>query len=304
MGNCASVATDTSDAAPPRITVTANDSGLNDLPTAFQLHNQLGTLGNRKHVPVPFRKHFALAEWLDILVQLEQCCYRGGGKCYGPDPLLAPGQALAASLNASYTATRGVTFAFTSRAWHPDRQGQQFDRSFIVDASVGECCIRTQENTVHVTVPDGSKPGKPFEARVLDGQHIPVMCPKDAVAGQTVPVTLISPVLAPQQLTISVPVGATGGQIVRTALPGGGVTAVQLPADALPGQSLTFTAEHCVQLLPMRGRQMTVTVPADAKPGQTVRVAVPAGSKMVQVPAGCPPGAQMTITAQVPLEGL
>ena len=82
MGNCASVATDTSDAAPPRITVTANDSGLNDLPTAFQLHNQLGTLGNRKHVPVPFRKHFALAEWLDILVQLEQCCYRGGGRCY------------------------------------------------------------------------------------------------------------------------------------------------------------------------------------------------------------------------------
>ena len=105
--------------------------------------------------------------------------------------------------------------------------------------------------------------------------------------------------LAPQQLNITAPPGTAGGQTIRVTMPAGGMAAVQLPADAAPGQSLAFTV-HGVQLMPMREEELSITVPAGTKPGQTIRVAVPAGTKMVQVPAGCQPGSQITITAMVP----
>ena len=50
-----------------------------------------------------------------------------------------------------------------------------------------------------------------------------------------------------QDLTLHVPEAAAPGQVIQVGLPGGGMTAVTLPADAVPGQSFKFTFE-CVQL--------------------------------------------------------
>ena len=71
--------------------------------------------------------------------------------------------------------------------------------------------------------------------------------PGAVAQGQRLPVTLTSPVLAPQALTVNVPAAAAPGQVIQVAMPGGGMTAVTLPADAVPGQSFKFTFE-CVQL--------------------------------------------------------
>lgn len=73
--------------------------------------------------------------------------------------------------------------------------------------------------------------------------------PGAVAPGQRLPVTLTSPVLAPQALTVNVPAAAGPGQVIQVAMPGGGMTAVTLPADAVPGQSVQFTVE-CVQLAP------------------------------------------------------
>ena len=230
-----------------RVVIEASDSGGCEMPTHLLIP------GGKRCVPEQLRPSFTLMEWLHIVSQLERTVCRGGG-CFGPDPLVGPGQALAASLNDSYASTRGVRFSFTSVAWHPDRAGQQFHREFIIDV-IGERRILTQESVVEVEVPPGTKPGRSFDARVLDGQVISVVRPRKgapgAVApGQRLPVTLTSPVLAPQALTVNVPEAAGGpGQVIQVAMPGGGMTAVTLPADAVPGQSVQFTVE-CVQLAP------------------------------------------------------
>ena len=261
-----------------RVVIQASDSGGCEMPTHLLIP------GGRRCVPEQLRPNFTFVEWLNIVSQLERTVCRGGG-CFGPDPLLGPGQALAASLNDSYSSTRGVSFSFTSEAWHPDRTGQQFHREFIIDV-IGERCILTQESVVEVAMPPGTKPGRSFEATVLDGQVISVVCPKKgapgAVApGQRLPVALKSPVLVPQVLTMNVPEATAPGQVIQVAMPGGGMVAVTLPTDAVPGQSAQFTVE-CVQLMPMSEQELAVTVPPDAKPGQTIRVAVPSGN-----PAPC-----------------
>ena len=51
----------------------------------------------------------------------------------------------------------------------------------------------------------------------------------------------------PQEITLHVPEAAAPGQVIQVGLPGGGMTAVTVPADAVPGQSFKFTFE-CVQL--------------------------------------------------------
>ena len=53
--------------------------------------------------------------------------------------------------------------------------------------------------------------------------------------------------MVPQALTLHVPEAAAPGQVIQVGLPGGGMTAVTLPADAVPGQPLNITIE-CVQL--------------------------------------------------------
>ena len=53
--------------------------------------------------------------------------------------------------------------------------------------------------------------------------------------------------MVPQALTLHVPEAAAPGQVIQVGLPGGGMTAVTVPADAVPGQSFKFTFE-CVQL--------------------------------------------------------
>ena len=50
-----------------------------------------------------------------------------------------------------------------------------------------------------------------------------------------------------QDLTLHVPEAAAPGQVIQVGLPGGGMTAVTVPADAVPGQSFKFTFE-CMQL--------------------------------------------------------
>ena len=53
--------------------------------------------------------------------------------------------------------------------------------------------------------------------------------------------------MVPQPLTLHVPEAAAPGQVIQVGLPGGGTTAVTVPADAVPGQSFKFTFE-CMQL--------------------------------------------------------
>ena len=53
--------------------------------------------------------------------------------------------------------------------------------------------------------------------------------------------------MVPQALTLHVPEAAAPGQVIQVGLPGGGTTAVTVPADAVPGQSFKFTFE-CMQL--------------------------------------------------------
>jgi len=207
---------------PYRIEIQANDSQFGVFPGPQVLP------GERRYVPSQVRQNFTLPEWLDITAQIERTFFSSSGPCQGPDPLTGPAQVLAASLNAAFAATRGVSFSYSSAAWHPDRARHQYNRTFVIDAA-GECCIRTQETTLEVKVPEGVKPGQTFSASALDGQLIPVRCPKESGPGSMLPLTLRSPALAEQALSLTVPEGAAGGETIHVAVPGGGTMGVRLP---------------------------------------------------------------------------
>ena len=102
-----------------RVVIEASDSGGCEMPTHLLIP------GGKRCVPEQLRPNFTLMEWLHIVSQLERTVCRGGG-CFGPDPLVGPGQALAASLNDSYASTRGVRFSLMGhRAAGPSSGAKQ-----------------------------------------------------------------------------------------------------------------------------------------------------------------------------------
>ena len=96
---------------------------------------------------------------------------------------------------------------FTSSAWHPDRVGPQFDRQFIIHVikegflQIGatkiesKMLVKTAEVNISAQIPEGIKPGKTFAVEALDGQLIPMTCPKGSGPGDVLKATLTSPVL-------------------------------------------------------------------------------------------------------------
>ena len=282
-------------AAQTHITISVSDDSWCNFPTSAWIP------GNKRNVPVPLRACFTFAEWLDIVAQLERTMLSRSGPCRGADPLRAPGESLAAALNATFAESRGVAFSLATFAYHPDRPGQQFDRKFHIDV-VGECCILTHEHTIDVPIPAGAKPGKPFNAEILDGQVVSVPCPKDAAAGSTTSITMAAPVLQEQTLNLTVPQGAVGGQTIPVNLPGGGATAVQLPADAAPGSAMQIQV-RCVQLRAMKEEQIEAVVPPTVKYNRRFRVALPGGgTKLVTAPEGVKAGETIKVTVKVPVD--
>ena len=68
-----------------------------------------------------------------------------------------------------------------------------------------------------------------------------MMCPAGSGPGQEVELSLTGPVLEQQLLSIVIPEGAVGGQIIPVGLPSGGAMSIQLPPDATPGMTVSVS---------------------------------------------------------------